>query len=481
MFTFFSDSYERPPNPIRVSSPRPCVPMTQSERMLRLRTQLGLAALFLMPALAQNLAQEDYHVYRDAPRITLTQQRRTLLERERSRQSLRWEAFDAMISSEAPLPEPGFALALYYRASRQQAAGRRAIEWALGETPNTPALLRQLAIVLDWCGPLLTPSEAERLAAKIQQGLTQTAPASVTAQAARALAAIALADKLPDAGDGVLRDIAVNWWGARIAPELAQGRSAIPRNELYAFFELLHAIRDNTRVDLREAVPEYFRNLPLDYIAGHYPAALAGPENDFRVPVYVGSRDPDANEAALSRAAGFAMVAYDTNALNQQYVQGFLLIDRFLMRGAFGAPYEFLWANPYQPGLSYRTLPMVFHDPATGHVFARTSWDEDGSIWIGYFDGTLQVFRNGIETLRPGASISPVRVGPAVIAGVASPDGGRLRMNAEWLFVLGLSPSAEYGIEIDDQELDYLRADVGGTLVIQTPEGVDAGVRIVRH
>jgi len=445
------------------------------------RLDCRLLALLLVPSgFAQNLASEDYHVYRDAPRIALTQQRRTLLERERDRQSLRWEAFDAVMSSGAPLPEPGFALALYYRVSRQQAAGRRAVEWALGQTSSTPAVVRQLALVFDWCGPLLTPSESDRLAAKLQQSLAPSTPVTVTSQAARALAAIALADKLPDAGDSVLRDIAVNWWGARIAPELAQGRPAIPRNELYALFELMHAIRDNTRVDLREAVPQYFRNLPLDYLAGHYPPAFPGPENEYRVPVYVGARDPDPVELALSRAAGFTMVAYDTNALNHQYVQGFLLHDRFLMRGPFGAPYEFLWANPYQPGLSYQTLSLVFHDPSTGHVFGRTSWDEDGAVWIGYFDGTLQMFRNGIETLRPGASIPPVRVGSAVVAGAASPDTARLRMNAESLFVLGLSPSAEYGVEIDDQELDYLNADVGGTLVVKASEGVDAGVRIRR-
>ncbi len=440
-----------------------------------------LAALTACSAVAQrNLAEEDYHVYRDPPRVMLTQARRTFIERERDRQSLRWDAFDAVISSGAPLPEPGFALALYYRASRDQAAGRRAVEWAFSDTPAAPAVLRQLAIVYDWCGPLLTPQESERMALKIQRMLAQTAADTATAQAARALAAIALADKLPDAGNSVLRDIAVNWWAARIAPALAQGRPAVPRDELYALFELLHAIRDNTRVDLREAAPAYFRNLPLDYVAGHYPPAFPGPENLFRVPVYVGARDPDPGEAALSRAAGFAMVAYDTNALNTQYVQGFLLNDRFLMRGAFGAPYEFLWANPYQPGLSYQTLPLVFHDESTGHFFARTGWEED-AIWIGYFDGTLQLFRDGVETLRPGASIPPVQVGSAIVAGAASPDAARLRMNAESLFVLGLSPRADYGVEIDDQELDFLTADVGGTLVVKTAGGVDAGVRLQRR
>ena len=33
-----------------------------------------------------------------------------------------------------------------------------------------------------------------------------------------------------------------------------------------------------------------------------------------------------------------------------------------MLRGALGAPYEFLWANPYQPGLSFEHVPLVFHD-----------------------------------------------------------------------------------------------------------------------
>ena len=125
--------------------------------------------------------------------------------------------------------------------------------------------------------------------------------------------------------------------------------------------------------------------------------------------------EPDLNEAALSRAAEFAMVAYDTNAAENQFLQGWLMQDRFLMRGGFGVPYEFLWANPYQPGLSYFQMPLVYHDALTGHLFARTSWDEDAT-WLGYFDGHLQLFRDGkIETLKAGAATEPVHVGEAVI------------------------------------------------------------------
>ncbi len=179
--------------------------------------------------------------------------------------------------------------------------------------------------------------------------------------------------------------------------------------------ELLHAIRDNVSIDMRESAPGFFKDLPLDHLLGHYPAPFRGQDNDFFVPVFGGEGQPDPQDAVWSRAAGLAMVAFDPNYQEIQYLQGWLMQDRFSMRDPLGSTYEFLWANPYQPGLSYALLPLVYHDGATGHVFARTSWEEDAT-WIGYFDSHLQVFRDGkLETLRSGAAIQPVRVGDAVL------------------------------------------------------------------
>ena len=68
-----------------------------------------------------------------------------------------------------------------------------------------------------------------------------------------------------------------------------------------------------------------------------------------------------------------------------------------LLRSTLGAPYEFLWANPYHPGLSYYLAPLVFHDEDFGRLFIRSSWDESAR-WLGYFDGELQLFENGNVT-----------------------------------------------------------------------------------
>ena len=80
------------------------------------------------------------------------------------------------------------------------------------------------------------------------------------------------------------------------------------------------------------------------------------------------------------------MVALDVNAAESQVLQGWLMHDHFMLRGTFGAPYEFLWANPYQPGLSYYHVPLIYHNADFGKLFVRSSWDEDAE-WFGYFDG----------------------------------------------------------------------------------------------
>jgi hypothetical protein len=180
-----------------------------------------------------------------------------------------------------------------------------------------------------------------------------------------------------------------------------------------------------------------------------------------------------------------ALVAYDTNAMESQYLQGWLMQDRFTMRGDFGSVYEFLWANPYQPGLSYALLPLVFHNPSNGHVFARTSWEEDAT-WLGYFEKNLQIFQDGkLQSLRPGSTAKPIRAGGAVLMNAPAPDpkDGTLRFHAstEATFVLGLTPHALYDVEIDDEELAEQETDVGGTLVIALPPDAEAGVRIRRR
>ena len=428
--------------------------------------------LFTSLACAQDAYEEDYHVFTDQPRLLLTKSRLRLLQRERERQSMRWEQFDSLVAGGAPMPEQGLAWALYYQVAKNPAAGRKAVEWAVDDK-NTD--LRQLALIFDWCSPLMTKAQADRVAAKLEKGL-RSSPTDVSKQDARVLGTIAIADRLPDQGEAILKEIVQKWWRAGVAKQ----PSTIPREQAYSLFEMMHALRDNLKIDLRESASVFFLNFPTDHLVGHYPSPFSAPENEFRVPVYVREGEPNIIDAVFSRAAELAMVAYDNNAPDSQYLQGWLMQDRFLMRGAAGVPYEFLWANPYQPGLSYFQMPLVFHDAVSGHVFARSSWDEDAT-WIGFFDGHLQLFRKGqVETLRPGATFPAIHIGDAVLMKGRDPDY-QFRADGEAMFVLGLTPKTSYDVEVDNEELAEKDTDTGGTLVISLPPGLDLGARLKKR
>jgi hypothetical protein len=429
-------------------------------------------------------SDEDFHVYTDAPRLLLSKARLRLLQRERERQTERWQQLDALIGGGAPMPEPGFAWALYFQVAKDQAIGKRAVDWALSDRTDAQKDLRQLALVFDWCAPVMTKAQADKLAEKIGHGLTGPASGEsndVAQQSARALAAIAIADRMPDHGNAILRALVEQWWRGAVMKRVEKGVPAAPREQFYAMYEMMHAIRDNLKIDLRETASAYFKTAPIDHLSGHYPPPLQSPENEYRVPIYIRDGDPDVTDATMSRAAELTMVAYDDNALESQFLQGWLMQDRFVMRGGLGAVYEFMWANPYQPGLSYFHVPLIFHDTATGHLFARTSWDEDAT-WLGYFDGHLQLFQKGqIQTLRQGAAIKPVNIGDALLLSADGKDSLRFRATTEAVFVLNLAPRAVYDVEVDDQELWEGETDTGGTLVLSFPEGADSGVRIHRR
>jgi len=267
-------------------------------------------------------SDEDFHVYTDAPRLLLSKARLRLLQREHERQTARWQQLDALIGGGAPMPEPGFALALYFQVAKDQAAGKKAVDWALSDRANNQKDLRQLALVFDWCAPVMTKAQADKLAEKIERGLTGSAPAPAAAspkasgevndvaqQSARALAAIAIADRMPDHGNAILSALVEQWWRGAVMKRVEKGVPAAPREQFYAMYEMMHAIRDNLKIDLRETASAYFKTAPIDHLSGHYPPPLQSPENEYRVPIYIRDGDPDITNATMSRAAELAMVA----------------------------------------------------------------------------------------------------------------------------------------------------------------------------
>ena len=442
-----------------------------------MRAKLAAAGTFLCfcVTLTAQTGDDPVAVFTEHPRLLLRPQRLRLLKRERERSSARWQQFEALVAGGAPMPERGFAWGLYSVVAGNQDLGREAVLLA-----TTGALdLRQQALVFDWCQNLMSDDQRRTFAARLQKGIADTAADnSIAAVRSRVFAAIAIYDHVPQTPQRELERTVRQWWGGRMLPALKSGKSVIARDDAYPLWEMLHAIRDNTNIDLRETVPKFFKDFPIEHLLSHYPATFDGPDNQYRIGLSP-SGEPDLRMAALSRAAELEMVALDTNAAESQVLQGWLMHDHFILRGPFGAPYEFLWANPYQPGLSYNLAPLIYHDADFGKLFVRSSWDEDAQ-WFGVFDGMMQMFADGHPSrVNPQLDTPPISLTSATICFAQRTRKFRLKPEEdEAVFLLGLDPRRTYQVEIDDEEMFEGQSDIGGILELDVPRGKSVGVRL---
>ncbi len=434
------------------------------------------------PGLFGQLRPDSFKVYSEGPRLLLRPQRLRLLRRERERHSLRWDQFETLWTAGAPFPESGWAQALRYRIADDRDAGTRAVAWAVG--PADAARdndLRQMAIVADWCEPIVSGDDKTQLTAKLKRGIADPRPPKSLPEArTKVFAALAIADDESAAAQKALQAFFDGFWNADFIAPLRNAKTSVSNPDAYALMEILHAIRDNLNFDLRDTFPEWFKDYPLLHLLAHYPAPWPAEENEFRIPAdeTIEKTGPDVRKAALSRAAELAMVAYDSNAASSQLLQGWLTNDRFLMRGAFGIPYEFLWANPYQPGLSYYHAPLAMHDEIGGQLFVRSSWEDDAS-WVGFFGGQLQLFKNGSVTrMDPAIAREPLDLDTAVV--LFARDSTRFqvakRENDSAVFIVGLEAGRSYHVEVDGEEMTEEHADPGG--IVFLPEVPGGGVRL---
>jgi len=442
-----------------------------------IRTVRPLFCLILLtvPLFSQS-GGDPITISTDHPRLLLRPARLRLLKRERERKSPRWLQFEAYVAGQAPMPEQGFARALYYQISGDADAGRRAVAWALTAQADT----RQQALVFDWCQDVLTETQRRDLTSRLEKAITAPpADDSIPGARSRAWAAIVLYDHVPRTPQRELERLVHTWWEGKMAAALNAGQSVVARDEAYPLYEMLHAVRDNTLLDLRESAAGFFKEYPIEHLISYYPATYPGPDTEYHIGAERKVGEPDLQMASLSRTAELAMVALDTNAPSTQVLQGWLMHDRFMLRGTFGAPYEFLWANPYQPGLSYYLVPLVYYNPDFGRLFVRSNWEENAK-WFGYFDGIMQLFEEGHATLvDPQRATAPLSLEEAVICmGHTTRKFNVTLEEDEPVFIVGLEPRHTYLVEIDDEESYEAASDPGGILQLELPRGKEVGVRL---
>jgi hypothetical protein len=278
--------------------------------------------------------------FSEPSKLLLTPQRLRRLQRDRERQTDRWLNFEKRVQTVPDSPERGFELALYYAVSQDEQRGREAIKWALAHQCE----LRQIALVLDWTDALLSPQERQTLAAPVC-----SAKRGIGMAGLRNMEFAAVAGGSGDgAGGDVISDAIVD--------------SAVPEApEMYAMIEYLDAVRTSRHVDLRRQDTVFFSDLPASFLLSMRPQELEHP-------------------SWMAHVAALALVTLDPNLESSQFLQAWAMEDRFTLRDGPGVAYEFLWANPYLPGVGYQNMePWLYSQK--GSLLARTDWTQQ-ACWI---------------------------------------------------------------------------------------------------
>jgi len=243
-------------------------------------------------------------------------------------------------------PQRGFELALYYAVTHDQKRGREAILWALAHHCER----RQEALVRVWSADLISEAERKSLDAPCVFAGTGNID---TIQLAR--------DGLFEAvgkGERESQYAARAWRG--IVDELRHGRLA-NADSLYAAIEFIDAVRTNEGIDLRQDDPTFFSKLPAEYLLSLEPAKVVHPD-------------------WMAHIAALAYVGLDPNLAGSQYLQSWAMQDSQMLRDGPGVAFEFLWGDPYLPGIGYEDLSPWIYDADRG-LRARTDWSPN-ACWI---------------------------------------------------------------------------------------------------
>ncbi len=379
---------------------------------MKLLVRLSLACLVASVA-AQ--AQETPHI----PSLLLTPKLLRRLQRDRERQTVRWQNFELRVQTVSDSPERGFELALYSVVAHDEQRGKEAIAWALAHKCQR----RQAALVLDWMGEAIPPDQRKLLA---QPSCQIPAAANRTAGVRNNVFRAIATDQDPQPS------IRAGWPAFR--QDVHNTRLLAPKT-LYEMCEFLLAARSSTRNDLRNDEPQFFSHLPKEFLLSLKPDQVEHPD-------------------WMAHIAALALVSIDPNLENSQFLQGWAMEDSQTLRDGPGVAYEFLWADPYLPGIAYQNMDPWTYDPA-GILFARDNWDAK-SCWMAI---------SPVGTQQINCETSPVQArqfGTLKLLAIASPClNVSARINNQSVIVSSLKPKAPVTFERNKQRTTE-QADPGG-------------------
>jgi len=262
---------------------------------------------------------------------------------------VRWANFAERVESVPDSPERGFELALFYAVTNDEARGNEAVQWA----KTHPCERRQVALIRDWAGTLFS-----------QESPKPSCPGANDGSLA------SMRDSLFwNAASGEDTEAEVEGDKKVLAEKLRTGNFEDP-GELYAAFEYLSAAKTVEHTDLREDDPRFFSSLPVELLLSLKPKQVEHPDWQ-------------------THAAALALVSLDPNLDSSQFLQAWAIEDRQTVHEGEGVAYEFLWGDPYLPGVGYQNLDPWFYDESRGTLVGRSDW-MPSACWIRIRPGKVE-------------------------------------------------------------------------------------------
>ncbi len=447
--------------------------------MQRLRCVIPvLAALVCIVPL---FAQAEFRVYSEHPRLFLEPARLERLRKDVGRETLRWQALRDLFDAGTAFPEQPLVDALRLQVEGTEETGRRAVDWGrqlARDGIRTAGDLRQAAIVYDWCHGILATDVREDLRTAIARAIEEvlpTANAGVVLVRAAILASIAIAGEWAGS-ERALSVLVGNHWNGDLLPELEAGGLSDDGASLIAVIEATLAVRRNLEIDLLRPATESLASLVRTRLLSYYPLDIETAAGPARRPSHFGSDDAQASrQAPLYRIADMLLVAYESNLREFQFIQGWLRDDNYMLRTPRWSPYEFLWVNPYLPGLTPQSAPTLAHDGVRGRLFGRRHWQRP-TTWIGYSDGRLELLtEDGSSTIDTFDGLEPLYFPEAVVVPVRPPS----RFVLTWqpagepvpevvnIVLIGLQSGDTYGLKVAGRAAGLVEAGPGGILIVR--------------
>ncbi len=332
--------------------------------------------------------------------------------------------FETRVKNVSDSPQRGMELALYSSVTDDNSVCQEATRWAVAH----PAEYRQNALVADWCRKGFDSERAQLLNTAIQPD-----PAKPFESARNQLFFQMVKEE-------ATRDTVKQQW-SRLLP-LIQRDPRVCLPEINALFEFLDVVDKNFRLDLRQDDARLFTDLPYIFLLNMKPAQLEAP-------------DPAA------RIGGLMMVNLDPNLQASSFVQGWAMEDpKMVHEGPFIAE-EFLWANPYLPGLGYYNMDLWAYDAPSGLLLARKSWHAE-SCWVSIYHQNVDTFQCAPHTLESTVAFGKLVLQPLTQECLdVKTEAGNLNM------VSGLKPGASVSWENKDEKMNG-NADASGLFLLST-------------